>query len=104
MRTSTIPAQTVSENIQSIEHHIGSHVSVVVGIGQEVNGVFEYTVPQQFSLVHIKDQAERLDEKTGDVIAPQLTDYTDLIAASGQNFAVDDLWPFVDVIRNRTTP
>ena len=104
MRTTTIPAQTVSENIQSFEHHIGVCVNVIVGIGQEVDGVFVYTVPQQFSSLQIKDQAEVRDSDTNAIVKPQLTDYTDLIAASGQNFAVDDLWPFVDLIRNRTAP
>lgn len=102
MRVSTIPQQTVSEEIQSVEHIIGSIVRVTIGVGTQVDGVFKYTVPQQFNVVLIADRTETLDPQTEKVLQSALTDYTDLSTEyPNGSWSTDDLWPYIDLIRSR---
>jgi hypothetical protein len=102
MRVSTIPQQTVSEEIQSVEHIIGSLVRVTIGVGAEIDGVFRYTVPQQFDVVLIVDRTQTLDPQTGEVLQSALTDYTDLSTEyPNGSWSTDDLWPYIDLIRSR---
>lgn len=102
MRVITIPQQTVSEEIQSVDHVIGSVVRITIGVGTEINGVFQYTIPQQFDVVMIADRNEVLDPETGAVLQPSLSDYTDLSTQyPNGSWATDDLWPYIDLIRSR---
>lgn len=102
MRVNIIPQQTVSEEIQSVEHVIGSSVRITIGVGKEVDGVFEYTIPQQFDVVLITDRNAIVHTQTGAVLQDALSDYTDL---SNQypngSWSTDDLWPYIDLIRSR---
>lgn len=100
MRTITIPEQTISEAIQSYDHYVGFKVMVVVGVGSETDGVFHYTIPQQFQSYVIMDRPEQ--EIEGQV-KPAITDYTDLITQFPDGtFGTDDLWPYIDRIRARS--
>jgi hypothetical protein len=102
MRVTTIPQQVVSEEIQSVDHVIGSVVRITIGVGSEVNGVFQYTVPQQFDVVMIADRNETLDPETGAVLQTALSDYTDLSTEyPNGSWSTDDLWPYIDLIRSR---
>lgn len=102
MRVVTIPQQTVSEEIQSYDHQIGSFVRVIIGVGTEVNGVFEYTVPQQFDVVMIANRDATFDPQTGAQLQPALSDYSDLSAQyPNGSWSTDDLWPYIDLIRSR---
>ena len=102
MRTVTIPEQTITEAIQSIDYQIGSYVQVVVGSGSEVNNNFQFTVPQNFDVIRIMDAPEVLNKETGDVIRPEITDFSDLMEQyPGGSFAADDLWPYIDKVRAR---
>jgi hypothetical protein len=102
MRTVTIPAQTVTEAIQSVEHQIGQYVNIVIGVGSEIDGQFVFTVPQQFDSVVIQNVEEVLDPETGAVLRPAVTDYADLIAQyPNASFSTNDLWPYIDLIRSR---
>lgn len=111
MREVTIPAQTVFEKIQSYLNNVGYSVDVVVGVGQMVNGVFEFTVPQQFDSIRIVDLPEVVDPETGVVKQVAITDYSDLMSANppwdpskpAGSFSEDDLWYFIDLIRSRRT-
>lgn len=118
----------LTEEIQSVNHLLGSSVRVVIGIGQQGAAGFEFTVPQQFDVIEIQDKAEVLKpvevlvtDPAGVLPAmpmvnliqdkPAITDYTDLMSASPSwapskpagTFRDDDLWIFVDIIRARRT-
>lgn len=105
MREITIPSRTVFEDIQSFSHTIGISVDVLVGICDE-NGTFE---PQVFDRILIQDVPERRNRITGELLAPAITDYTDLMSANPDwapgkpagSFRQDDLWIFIDLIRSR---
>lgn len=100
MRTITIPEQTIVEAIQSYDHYIGIKVAVVVGVGSQTNGQFNFTIPQQFQNYVIMDRPEQ--EIDGQV-KPAITDYTDLITQFPDGtFGTDDLWPYIDRIRARS--
>jgi hypothetical protein len=102
MRTITIPTQTVSEAIQSYDHFVGFKVNIVVGVGQEVDGQFAYTIPQQFQSYVIQNQAAVTDAQ-GNVLRAAITDYNDLMNQYPDgNFGTEDLWPYIDRIRNRS--
>jgi len=102
MRVTTIPQQIVSEEIQSVDHVIGSVVRITIGVGLEVNGVFEYTIPQQFDVVMIANRNETLDPQTGAVLQSSLSDYTDLSSQyPNGSWSTDDLWPYIDLVRSR---
>tara|TARA_R110000822_G_C15291821_1_gene491138 strand:+ start:1301 stop:1636 length:336 start_codon:yes stop_codon:yes gene_type:complete len=111
MRTVNIPAQTISENIQSYINNVGYSVNIVVGVGVMVDGTFMFSVPQQFSSIDIVNVPEVIDPVTQQVMKPAVTDYTDLMAGSPSwdsskpagSFSEDDLWYFIDLIRSRTT-
>lgn len=109
MREITIPQQTVYESIQTYEHFVGTCVTVSVGVGSDVNGVFQFAYPQTFKNYTIANAAERLDPQTGQVIRPAIADYDDLMSANPSwapnkpagTFRQDDLWRFIDLIRSR---
>lgn len=109
MRTSTIPQQTVTEDIQLFEHKAGQWVRVVVGVGEIKNGVFEFTVPQQFMAYTIQDNPAVVNDMTGDITFPGTMDYTELMSANPSwapnkpagTFRQEDLWHFIDLIRSR---
>ena len=102
MRTVTIPSQTVTEAIQTVEHNIGAYVRVVVGVGSEVDGQFTFTVPQQFDTMIIENITPIVNSMTGEVIRTAITDYADLLAQFPDgNFSADDLWPYIDRVRAR---
>lgn len=102
MRTVTLPSQTITENIQSIEYQINAYVQVVVGVGSEENGRFKYVVPQQFDVIRIMDSPEVLDPQTQEVVRPAITDFSDLMTEyPNGSFTADDLWPYIDKVRAR---
>ena len=102
MRTTIVPQQTVIEEIQSYDHVIGSFVRVTIGVGKELDGTFQYNIPQQFDVIMIIDSPEVLNPETGDILRSALTDYSDL---SNQypngSWSTKDLWPYIDRIRDR---
>jgi hypothetical protein len=102
MRTTIVPQQTVTEEIQSYDHVIGSFVRVTIGVGQEIDGIFQYNIPQQFDVVMISDRSEILDPQTGTVLQTVLKDYTDLSTQyPNGSWSTDDLWPYIDLVRSR---
>ena len=102
MRTINIPPQTVIEKIQSVNYYVDEYVDVVIGIGTEINGVFQYSIPQQFDSVQIVNRPAVIDPVTQQVMSPAITDFADLIAQyPGGSFTSDDLWPYIDLVRSR---
>lgn len=102
MRTINVPAQTITESIQSVNYYVGVYVDILIGIGTEVNGVFEFAIPQQFDNVKIVNTPEIVDPMTGQVVVQAINDFSDLEAQyPNGNFSVNDLWPFIDLIRSR---
>jgi hypothetical protein len=102
MRTVTIPSQTIVENIQSYSYNAGYSVNVVVGVGNETNGVFNFVVPQQFDFIRIVDESAIIDPETQQVMSPAITDFSDLMAQYPDgNFSANDLWPYIDLVRSR---
>jgi len=102
MRTVTIPTQTVTESIQTVEHNIGGFVRVVVGVGSNVEGQFVFTVPQQFDTMMIENISEIQNSMTQEIVRPAITDYSNLMAQfPNGNFSANDLWPYIDLIRSR---
>lgn len=102
MRTLTIPSQTVTEAIQTVEHYIGAFVRILVGVGSEVDGQFVFVIPQQYDTVIIENITEIANSMTGEIIRPAITDYSDLMAQYPDgNFSTNDLWPYIDLIRSR---
>lgn len=90
VRETIIPAQTVREDIRSIEEYTGEMVRVLVG---EVTPEGAFVVPQQFEIYEIKD-----------------ADFDELMSA-GPAWAVnkpagtyrnEDLWIFIDRQRSAT--
>ncbi len=83
-RESTLPAQSVLEDIRSIEEYTGQMVRVLVGTVLP-NGSF--VVPQSFSIYEIKDD-----------------DFTELMSANpiwapskpAGTYRNEDLWVFID--------
>lgn len=102
MRTTTIPSKTITEAIQSVDYQVGTYVQVLIGVGSEVNGVFEFDKSQVYEMVRIMDAPEVLNKETGDVLRPQITDFSDLMAQyPNGSFSLDDLWPYIDKVRTR---
>ena len=102
MRTIQVPAQTVTESIQSVNYYVGVYVDILIGVGTEVDGVFQFSIPQQFDNVKIVNTPEVVDPMTGQLIRPAITDFSDLEAQyPNGTFSVDDLWPYIDRIRAR---
>ena len=100
MRTVTINGQTVYQEIQSYDHNVGNWIRVLVGTGKEVNGKFEFDLPQQYQTYFIDDKPERIRSMTGEVISPATTDYSDLMAMGG--ITLENLWSIIDRIDART--
>lgn len=102
MRTIQVPAQTITESIQSVNYYVGVYVDILIGVGTEVDGVFQFSIPQQFDNVKIVNTPEIVDPMTGQLIRPAITDFSDLEAQyPNGTFSVDDLWPYIDLIRSR---
>lgn len=96
--------QTVNgqnEEIQSYDHNIGYYVRVLVGTGNMVDGVFEFTQPQQYQTYIISDAPANIQSITNIVLRPAITDYSDLISATGGAITTDSLWTSIDAIRAR---
>lgn len=87
-RESTIPAQIVREDISSIEEYPDQLVRVMVG---RVDETGEFITPQQFSMYEIVDDDFAELMSAGPEWAPQKPAGT---------FRNDDLWIFIDRIRN----
>lgn len=88
-RETIIPAKTVQEEIHSYKHVYPSgnksgHISIVVGSGTEVDGVFVYKQNQDMVNYII----------TGN-------DYITFLATKPK-FNRADLWQAIDILRNRT--
>jgi hypothetical protein len=81
-RTTTIPAALVNESITCITHYPNDRLTFLVGTGKEVDGKFDFDVPQQFLSFEIKEQ-----------------NYQDFIADFSVLFTEDNLWTFVDRMR-----
>jgi hypothetical protein len=104
MRTVTIPSQTIVESIQSYTYNAGASVNVVVGVGNEINGVFNFVVPQQFDFIRIVDEPAIIDPETKQLVKNAITDFSDLMAQyPNGSFTTNDLWPYIDLIRSRRT-
>jgi hypothetical protein len=102
MRTVTIPSQIIVENIQSYTYNAGNSVSVMVGVGEETENGFYFTVPQQFDFILILNKDEIVDPQTNQVLTPAITDFSDLMAQYPDgNFSANDLWPYIDLVRSR---
>ena len=84
VRETIIPAQTVREDIRSIEEYTGEMVRVLVG---EVTPEGAFVVPQQFEIYEIKD-----------------ADFDELMSAGpawalnkpAGTYRNEDLWIFID--------
>lgn len=90
-----------NEEIQSYDHNIGYFVRVLVGTGDMVDGAFVFTFPQQYQTYIISDAPENIQSITNIVLRPAITDYTDLITATGGAITTDSLWNCIDAIRAR---
>lgn len=90
-----------NEEILSYDHNIGSYVRVLVGTGSMVDGSFVFTFPQQYQTYIIADAPENIQSITNIVLRPAITDYTDLITATGGAITPDSLWTAIDAIRAR---
>jgi len=102
MRTIEVPAQTITESIQSVNYYVNIYVDIMIGVGTVVDGVFEFSIPQQFDNVKIIDIPEVVDPMTGQVVVQAITDFSDLEAQyPNGSFSVNDLWPYIDRIRAR---
>ena len=90
VRETIIPAQTVREDIRSIEEYTGEMVRVLVG---EVTPEGAFVVPQQFEIYEIKD-----------------ADFDELMSAGpawalnkpAGTYRNEDLWIFIDRQRSAT--
>lgn len=102
MRTIEVPAQTITEAIQSVNYYVNVYVDILIGIGSEVDGVFQFSIPQQFDNVKIVDVPEVVDPMTGQVMRAAITDFSDLESKyPNGSFSTNDLWPYIDLIRSR---
>lgn len=109
-RDTTIPAQSVQEDILSVEHHVGRFVRVLIGRGSTVDGVFRFDVGQVFDVIDIRD-IPAVQGDLGVVLAPEIPDYSELMSSAptwapnkpAGTFRNADLWIFVDRIRSRRT-
>jgi hypothetical protein len=102
MRTIDVPAQTVTESIQSVNYYVDVYVDILIGVGTEVDGVFQFSIPQQFDNVKIVNTPEIVDPMTGQVVVQAINDFSDLEAQyPNGSFSVDNLWPYIDLVRSR---
>lgn len=110
MRQTTIPQQTVTEDIVSFEHQVDRFVRVLVGKGIVVEGKFQPLPSQTYESFTISDSPAQINSMTDEVIKEAQLDYQELMSAyptwSPQKpagvFRKEDLWHFVDLIRSRT--
>lgn len=100
MREIVVNGQTVYQEIQSYDHNVGNYVRVLVGTGKEIDGKFEFDMPQQFQTYFIADKPERFAVMTGQILEAAVTDYTDLMAMGG--ITLESLWTIIDRIKNRS--
>jgi hypothetical protein len=89
------------EEILSYDHNIGFYVRVLVGTGSMVDGAFVFTFPQQYQTYIIADAPANIQSMTNIVLSPAITDYSDLITATGGAITTDSLWSVIDLIRAR---
>lgn len=87
-REVTIPAKTFIEEIRSYKHvyPVGGksgHIVIVVGVGEEVDGVFECSTSQELTSYVIDGK-----------------DYATFLTARPK-FNRADLWQAIDILRNR---
>lgn len=105
MRTVTIPQQNIIEDIVSIENNYNGFVRVIVGNGTIVNDKFELLPNQNLSVFMITDDPGIIDGEN--IIKPAKLYYTDLMSANptwapnkpANTFRKEDLWHFVDLLR-----
>jgi hypothetical protein len=81
-REATIPAVTVTEEISGINIY-PDVIRFMSGVGTVIDGVFTYTVPQQYSEYQIKENL-----------------YQRLMEQYPNGFVSDNLWEYVDMIRS----
>lgn len=88
-RQSTIPEQTVFEDIRSIDEVVGSHVRAMVG---RVDSAGEFIVPQQYEVFEI----------TGDNFAELMSaNPTWAPGKPAGTYRNEDLWIFIDRLRGQ---
>jgi hypothetical protein len=90
-----------NEEILSYDHNIDYFVRVLVGTGSMIDGVFVFTFPQQYQTYIIADAPANIQSMTNIVLSPAITDYSDLITATGGAITTDSLWSVIDLIRAR---
>jgi len=81
-RESTIPAITVKEDISGINIY-PDVIRFMTGVGTVIDGVFTYTVPQQYLSYTIENNL-----------------YQRLMKQYPNGFVSDNLWEYVDIIRS----
>lgn len=102
MRTITINGQSFTEEIKSYDYNVNNFIRVLVGIGNVVDGKFVFNLPQQYQTYIIEDVPEFKDPMTGTIVRTAINDLSNLLAEyPNGSFAVDDLWPYIDLIRSR---
>lgn len=110
MRQTTIPQQTVSEDIISFEHNIEkSFVRVLVGKGTVIDGTFTPLPSQTYEHILICNFVKQVKLPTEKILIEEILDYTELMSANpswaptkpANVFRKDDLWHIIDIIRAR---
>lgn len=102
MREITINGQSFTEEIKSYDYNVNNFIRILVGIGNVVGGKFVFYLPQQYQTYIVEDVPEFKDPMTGVVVKPAINDLSNLLAEYPDgSFAVDDLWPCIDLIRQR---
>jgi len=92
----------IKESIQSVNYYVDAYVDIMIGVGSDINGVFEFNVPQQFDNVKIVDTPAVVDPMTEQVMVPAVTDFSDLEAQyPNGSFSINNLWPYIDLVRSR---
>lgn len=93
-RDVTIPEKITKEEIQSFQLVIGSHVTVVIGVGSDdAQGVFSFDPDQQFETLTISGDDYQALMSENPPWAP---------TKPGNTFRKDDLWFAIDAIRSNT--
>jgi hypothetical protein len=92
----------MEKRIQSIDHNIGDFVRVRVGVGEIVDGKFEFAVPQQFETYFITDTPERVNPMTNELIKAAVTDYTDLVQMGQGDVKIENVLTIIDRIKARS--
>jgi len=85
-----VPVTSPEEKIRCVMHYPDSHMEIHVGVGEtQPDGSFIFTIPQQFTVVYVRD-----------------VDYTELLSANpvwavgkpAGTFRQEDLWAFIDTV------